>query len=62
MLEERDDLIERQEQEIVSAQNRIISLNNELRNCIEAWEKEKTAALPSRKQANKIEQDLVRFQ
>ena len=55
MLEDRDELIQNQEDEILNDQNRIISLNAELRNCLEAWEKEKAAALPSRKQVHKIE-------
>jgi hypothetical protein len=62
MVEDRDDLIESQEDELASSQNRILSLNSELRSCLEAWEKEKAAALPSRKQAHKIEEDLIKFQ
>lgn len=54
-------MIQQQEEEILAGQNRIIGLNGELRNCLEAWEKEKALALPSRKQASKIEQDLMKF-
>jgi endonuclease I len=55
-------VIERQEAELMEAQSRIISLNGELRNCLEAWEKEKAAAIPSRKQTSKIEEDMSKFQ
>jgi hypothetical protein len=37
-------------------------LNGELRSCLEAWEKEKTASIPSRKQTIKIEEDMNKFQ
>ena len=62
MLEDRDELIDGQEEELLANQNRIISLNGELRNCLEAWEKEKAATLPARKQVHKIEEDLNKFQ
>jgi hypothetical protein len=62
LLEQKDDVIEKQEMEIIESQNRIINLNGELRNCLEAWEKEKAAAIPSRKQASKIEEDMNKFQ
>lgn len=44
------------------SQIRIISLNGELRNCLQAWEKEKAAAMPARRQSQKIEEDLMKFQ
>lgn len=37
-------------------------MNGELRNCLQAWEKEKAAAMPARRQSQKIEEDLMKFQ
>lgn len=48
--------------DLLESQSRIISLNGELRSCLEAWEKEKAASIPSRRQTIKIEEDMNRFQ
>lgn len=59
---EKEEIIEEQEKELNESQIRIISLNGELRNCLQAWEKEKAAAMPARRQSQKIEEDLMKFQ
>lgn len=46
----------------MEAHARIISLNGELRSCLEAWEKEKATSLPSKRQTAKIEEDMNKFQ
>lgn len=50
------------EQQNEECERKISDLNGELKSCLEAWDKEKAAYLPSRKQMNDLQSEMGKFQ
>lgn len=53
-METKEEFIQDQDDKLIENQNKIISLNSEIKNCLEAWEREKASAKASRKVAAEI--------
>jgi protein-arginine kinase activator protein McsA len=62
LLNEKEQEILELEQENENCERKISELNEELKSCLEAWDKEKAASLPSRKQMNDLQSEMGKFQ
>ena len=62
MLNEKEEDIMELERQNEECERKISELNGELKSCLEAWDKEKAAYLPSRKQMNDLTQEMGKFQ
>ena len=59
---EKEELIRAQDSQISEYERKIEELTAELKNCLEVWDKEKTAYLASKKQMNDLQHEMGRFQ